>query len=114
MTSLQHVLLFSLEQRKADHCSPYIIERNEFINVGLANVCREEGNRPLGMHCDDLVAEELAWPLASWNQGTWRGFHFLTDDQPRQWACMSEHSRAAGLHSVLASPLGHILCKKSP
>lgn len=105
---------FTLEQRKADHCSPYIIW-NEFIKPFWTYQClQEEGNRPTDIHCDDSVAEELAWPLASWNQGSW-GFHFSHRRPTRvTWACVSEHSRAAGSTGSLASPLGHILCKKSP
>lgn len=102
MTSLQHVGFFLLwNKEKLITVHPTSFEMSLSSHLDLPNVCREEGNRPTDIHCDDSVAEELAWPLASWNQGTWRGFHFSHQRPTRvTWACASEHSRAAGLHLV--------------
>lgn len=109
------VLLFTLEQRKLITVHPISFEMSLSSHLHLLNVCREEGNRPT----------DTLWWLGGWRAGLASGllesrdsggdFIFLYRRPTRvTWACVSEHSRAAGLHWSLASPLGHILCKKSP
>ena len=95
---------------------PTSFEMSLSSHLDLPNVCREEGNRLTGTQ--SVMTRWLKSWLGLWPpgiEGLGGDFIFLTDDQPESHGHVCQST--AGLQGStwsLASPLGHILCKKSP
>lgn len=117
MSSLQCVCFFFLwNKEKLITLHPTSFEMSLSSHLDLPNVCREEGNRLTDTQ--SVMTRWLKGWLGLWPLGVEQlggDFIFLTDNQPesRGHACQST-AELQGSTRSLSSPLGHVLCKKSP